>query len=295
MELRNLRHVVALARCCNYIKASEELGLSQSALTRSIQTTERQLGVRLFDRDRGGVHLTQAGSVFVERARALLAEADNLQTVMKQTSSAEEGTVCFGIESLPARALLPATLAGSIKDAPNLRTHVLIRSIEALWGLLTSGDIEFFVSAEGRVPENAQTQVTRLGSFPLSLLVRSGHPALSSPAKGASFPLLLSGEAGDFASLPADLRPWVMGPRHIIEDYDLLGKITHSSDAVLVSSSIAMEAEIREGHLVELHSKTRRGAILIPIAMYHLTRRTLSPGADRLKTALIRQMRDIPR
>ena len=65
IELRSLRHVVVLSRLLSYTKAAQELCMTQSALSRSIQTTEEQLKARLFDRDRGGVHLTTLGRTFV--------------------------------------------------------------------------------------------------------------------------------------------------------------------------------------------------------------------------------------
>lgn len=288
-ELRNLRHVTVLAEKLNYIRAGEALGLSQSALTRSVQATERELGVRLFDRDRGGVRLTRAGLVFVARAQALLADAERLAAVMQRTANAEEGELQFGIEPLPARALLPAVLSDALGRSPNLRNQALIRSIEALWDLLKRGDIEFFISAEGRIADEPPAKVVRLGHFPLSILVRSGHPILGDEPQPSRFPVLLAGEAGEFEHLPPDLQALVSGPRHIVEDYDLLAKLTQATDAVLVASSVALKQEIAEGSIREVHAHGCSPP-QIPIVMYSLDRRSLSPGAIKLARAFQLQM-----
>ena len=49
MDLRRLKHVVVLAKLLSYTKAAEELCITQSALSRSIQALEKQANVKLFD------------------------------------------------------------------------------------------------------------------------------------------------------------------------------------------------------------------------------------------------------
>ena len=78
MDLRQLRHAVTLGKLLNYTKAAQELGLTQSALSRSIQAIEERVQVRLFDRDRGGVRLTELGRLYIARANTLLREAEEL-------------------------------------------------------------------------------------------------------------------------------------------------------------------------------------------------------------------------
>lgn len=295
MEIRNLRHVVALANRLNYVQAGEDLGLSQSALTRSIQATERKIGQRLFDRDRSGVRLTPQGRHFLERARALIGGMDDLEKAMEQTASAEQGEVSFGIEPLPARALLQGVLSTSLSRSPNLKTRVLIRSIEALWEMLVSGEIEFFVGAQKRLPWNPPPKVTRLGVFPLSLLVRSGHPALDQRQPLDAYPVLLAGDAGQFEYLPPSLRTLISGPRHIIEDYGLLGRLVEDSDAILIASTAAVPQEINDGRICELLPTEIYEPADIQIAMYSLERRSLSPGAIKLRYALQKQMQHLTR
>src|ERR1700761_721205 len=108
IDLRSLRHVVVLSRLRSYTKAAQELCLTQSALTRSIQAVERHANARLFDRDPGGVRPTVIGRAFVERAAALLREADDLEQMMRRATNADVGEVSFGMGPLAAQALLPA-------------------------------------------------------------------------------------------------------------------------------------------------------------------------------------------
>jgi DNA-binding transcriptional LysR family regulator len=277
MDLRSLRYIVVLGRKLSYTKAAEELGLSQSALSRSIQAIEQRAGVRLFDRDRGGVHLTTIGRDFVERAAALLREADELDQVLRRAGTGAQGKIAFGMAPLPAAVLAPAALSEALASTPDLRSHVYVRSTEALLSLLTREEIEFLVCSEQQVPETAPVEATPLGMFPISLLVRAGHPLLAGGAARDQFPLIVS------APFERHAQDAAVGEPHIIlEDHGALMRITEASDAVWLSSSFAAADEIVQGRIRELPSPPGRER-QFPIVMCSLDRRSLSPAALRLR------------
>jgi DNA-binding transcriptional LysR family regulator len=79
IELRHLRVLVAIAEAGSVTKAAGALGLAPAALTAQLQRIERNLGGRLFDRDRHGTHPTVLGDHVLARARVLLPAAKELQ------------------------------------------------------------------------------------------------------------------------------------------------------------------------------------------------------------------------
>lgn len=280
LELRSLRHLAALARHLNYARAAEELGISQPTLSRSIQALERHLGARLFDRDRGGVGLTPQGRLVAERAGVLLADAEELERQSRLSAAGEAGRIRFGMAPMPARALLSAALADRIAAAPDVVNEVVVRDVQALWGLLSAGEIEFFVSQDGLLADVSTARVDLLGHFPLCLIVRAGHPLLEGLGEGERYPVVRSSWAG--LPLPPEALPHVRGAPNVIEDFGVLARVTETSDALWFSSAYAVAEELKARRLCELPGTSAQSVRLV---MYTLARRSLSPLAKALAAA----------
>jgi DNA-binding transcriptional LysR family regulator len=288
IDLRSLRHLVALARRLSYVRAAEDLGITQPTLTRSIQALERQLQARLFDRDRGQVSLTPQGRETADRAAILLADAEALEASAKASGRGESGRIRFGLAPMPASALLPVVLADRLARTPQVINEVVVRDVEALWAMLVSGEIEFFVSPNPPLHELSQVRAEVLGTFPLSLIVRAGHPLLAGQT-GGPYPLLRSSWTG--ISIPDGITPHVLTRPNVIEDFGALGRLTETTDAIWLAAAYAIPEQIAAGSLVEL----LRAPLDVDIVAYSLRRRTRSPLALSTIKAFEAQVRELDR
>jgi DNA-binding transcriptional LysR family regulator len=291
LDLRQLSYLVALDRRRSFARAAEDLGLSQSALSRAIQALEKRLGMRLFDRDRAGVFPTELGREIAAMANDLIAAADDIerQAVLMQRGS--KGRLRFGMAPLPAHTLLAPVLADRITSTPDLANDVIVRNVEDLWPLLLAGEIEFFVSAEGLVPDNQAIREELLGEFPVTLVVRAGHPLLERPPgemDTLAFPLILSSRAGLLA--PDDLHRMARGTAHVIEDFASLVTITQTTDAIWSSSHFAVISEIVAGRLCALPYPGGNAPRAMRMMIYSSARRSVSPAARALRAALQRTL-----
>ena len=285
MDLRRLKHVVVLAKLLSYTKAAEELCITQSALSRSIQALEKQANVKLFDRDRSGVYLTAVGRDFVKRASQLLRDADDLERSLHRSASAEIGEVAFGIGPLAAQALLTHALPQLFANKPELHSNIMVRNIDALLPALLKEEIELLVSAENERMQSLPLQSEFLGSFPLSLIVRSGHPLLRAGKKNhpVDYPLLSPGSVGSIHHWPNYWKGYLNGPHHIVDDYGVAARITELTDAIWLSSTLAAMPDIKAGRFCEIVAPGGEKPLTSKLMMYSLNRRTLSPGALLLK------------
>ena len=288
IDLRGLRHLVALGRHLSYVRAADDLGITQPTLTRSIQALERRLQIRLFDRDRGQVSLTPPGRQIAERAAILLADAEALEASAKASGRGESGRIRFGLAPMPASALLPKVLADRLTRTPAVVNEVVVRDVEALWAMLTSGEIEFFISPNPPLHELSQVRAEVLGSFPLSLIVRAGHPALEAGESGP-YPLLRSSWTG--ISIPETITPHVLTRPNVIEDFSVLADLTARTDSIWLASAFAIPDQIAAGSLVEL----LRAPLDVDVVAYSLRRRTRSPLALSTIKAFETQMRQLVR
>jgi DNA-binding transcriptional LysR family regulator len=97
MELRQLRYFIAVAEHLSYSKAAAELHISVSPLSRQIRQLEEEFDVRLLERDRRRVALTDAGTLFLQDAKLLISQTARVSDHLRQAKKGEAGTVRIGI------------------------------------------------------------------------------------------------------------------------------------------------------------------------------------------------------
>jgi DNA-binding transcriptional LysR family regulator len=94
LDLRLVRYFTAVATCRHFGRAAADLHVAQPSLSRQIRRLEAQLGARLLDRTPQGTRLTEAGEVFLPRARALLRSA--AQAAAATRAAAEPTRITIG-------------------------------------------------------------------------------------------------------------------------------------------------------------------------------------------------------
>ena len=89
MELRQVRYFLAVAESRHFGRAAEQLHVVQPAVSQQISRLERELGVRLLDRNTRNVSLTTAGSAFLDPAREIIAAAERAAGAARQARAGD--------------------------------------------------------------------------------------------------------------------------------------------------------------------------------------------------------------
>jgi len=176
MDLRRWAHVVAVADCRSFVRAAEQVHLSQPALTRSIQAAEAELGLVLFDRRSNDVAATPAGEFVVARARKLVFDGRCVERDVDLYRDRSLGDVAFGVGPFPAATFLAPLLAAVHRQHPAIAVRVDVANWERLVEKLLQEEIEFFVADTRDLPPNPLVQVRPLAPEPGGFYVRQAHP-----------------------------------------------------------------------------------------------------------------------
>ena len=124
MELRHLRYFVAVAEELNFTRAAVRLRLAQPSLTRQVHNLEEELGVRLLDRTRNQVSLTEEGVRFLVDAKRLVALSLESVSAVQRFSRGESGQLNLGYLFKFNFDLLPATLTTFYQAFPDIAVNL---------------------------------------------------------------------------------------------------------------------------------------------------------------------------
>jgi DNA-binding transcriptional LysR family regulator len=110
MDLRQLRYFVAVAEERHFGRAAQRLHMSQPPLSMQIKALERELGIGLLERTSRRVALTDAGRVFLERAKAILGAVEQAREVARGAERGLQGRLEVGFISSASLSLLPPSI-----------------------------------------------------------------------------------------------------------------------------------------------------------------------------------------
>jgi DNA-binding transcriptional LysR family regulator len=142
MEIQHVRHFIAAADLGNMTRAAEMLGIAQPALSQSLRRMEEKLGVKLFDRSRRGITLSEAGAAIIDELREAVMRIDQASVRAQQVAQGVAGTLTVGFTVSAVYQVLPRALQLLSKEAPNVR--VVLREMPNLQQAqaLDRGDID---------------------------------------------------------------------------------------------------------------------------------------------------------
>lgn len=145
MNSRQLQYAILLSQVRNFSQVAEQLDISQPALSKQILNLEKELGVRLFNRDTLPLTLTPAGEYFVREAKELLYKEDQVLRTMDRFRSGEEGLLTIGISPFRSLYLLQDVIKKLRQQYPSVKICLKEESSDKLRADAAEGKYDFAV------------------------------------------------------------------------------------------------------------------------------------------------------
>ncbi|WP_170772845.1 hydrogen peroxide-inducible genes activator [Ruegeria lacuscaerulensis] len=156
--LRQLEYIVTVSRLGRFGLAADVLNVSQPSLSAQIATVEQELGLRIFERDRGGVQVTARGEEFIARAQKILAEVQDLRHAMTNDTPVG-GRLRLGVLPSIGPYLLPQVIKTVHQERPGLRIVVREENTRDLEQGLKSGRFDMIISTPEDHPNTLQQRL----------------------------------------------------------------------------------------------------------------------------------------
>lgn len=183
MELRHLRYFIAVAEELHFGRAAASLGISQPPLSQQIQALEQELGARLFERTNRRVALSEAGRLFLDEARVVLAQVDKAADVARRAQLGELGELKIGFtSSAPFNSSIPKAIYAFRQAYPAVHLELLEMSSRDVVAAVDDESIEIGLIRPFALPESVDA--LELFREPLVAVVSSAHPLATANARG---------------------------------------------------------------------------------------------------------------
>ncbi|MCG9628672.1 HTH-type transcriptional regulator CynR [Vibrio mediterranei] len=174
MDIKQLKHFLAVAEHQNFTRAAQAVAIAQPALSISIKKFEQQLGVQLFSRVDKQVMLTQEGRVLLPHAQKVLRQIDDASLAIDEMKGLLKGEVRLGTPSMMGSYFFPEIVMAFKSAYPNLKMTVIEAGTQDIRKMLLHGDIDLGVIRNTDVPDDLE--VDQIFRSEMVAVVSQNHP-----------------------------------------------------------------------------------------------------------------------
>ena len=267
VELGQLEAFVQVANHRSFSRAAEALFLTQPSVTARIQSLERELSTRLFERSGRGVSLTDSGRAFLPHAKRALTSVQEGTDAIDAVRHGESGNIRIGASSSIATYVLPRLLSEFRTERPRVHVSLSTGTSEEVIDQLLGNEVHVSIC---RLTPHPQIHSIYLYSDDLTMAVAPAHPFARrgrvSVDEAGKEPFLFFERDSSYYRLISNmfLRAGVV-PESVMEldSIETTKRMVEAGLGVAIFPVVAVERDLAEGSLVrveiaELEQPTRR-------------------------------------
>ena len=238
LETKRLRYIVEVSKSGSITTAAETLSITQSALSQNIAEVEDVLGVKLFNRLPRGVLLTEAGEIFVARAKSILYEVDELFTNVLESQQLVTGRLKIGVTPAGFIAHLRSAITDIATEYPGIAIETVSGSADQLCPMLVHGEVNLVVGMTSTLSRWKELQIKQMAPLHVAILVRKNHPLtlLENPTEQdlLKYPVIGTNSQTVVSSIIAPIyarngMPYL--PRYLTDDPEVNLRLVTTTDA----------------------------------------------------------------
>lgn len=174
MNLQQIKYFLVLARELHYWNTAAKMNITQSALTRQIQSLENELGLLLFERNKRNVKLTPAGKFLKDKWEIELNEIEYIHQFAKQIHLGESGTIKIAHPDSISASIMPDILASISQEYPNLQIELVQVVYENQQAFLRDYKIDLAITRD--INNMSGIKSKKIYTDHLALVVPENHP-----------------------------------------------------------------------------------------------------------------------
>ena len=283
-----LLHCVSSRRTPRARAGSYAIRVGQPTLSRNIQEIERRIETQLFRRGTGGVVPTDAGEIFMEHAREVVARAADLNREMELLGGLEKGELKIGAGAYDSAMMVDRAVIGLLRAYPAIRLQIHTDNREKLLPLLRKRELDLAVIGLGEIKVEPEMHIARLidiratSSFERTSIsrVKRGthspeHPAVSWGSDRAGYHSCLEAISRQQVGRQGESAQAKSFPAIACESVAMMKMIVAETEAVGLLPLNTVMAEVQDGQLVVLSLVPP--FLKVELGIVRLAHRRLSP------------------
>ncbi|GBF32523.1 transcriptional regulator, LysR family [Desulfocucumis palustris] len=175
MNIHYLRYFISVAENLNFSKAASKLYIAQPGLSQGIANLEKQIGVKLFERDRRSVQLTEAGAIFLDDAIEIVKKYDEAVDKVHQVSTSSHLFLTIGFLPSLGKVLLPQWIYAFSKEYPTITLSVKQFTMGTLHLALEDGSVDIGYTRSFGLKSTSGYMFKKVSNDSISVIIRSDH------------------------------------------------------------------------------------------------------------------------
>ncbi|PKF62251.1 LysR family transcriptional regulator [Psychromonas sp. psych-6C06] len=172
----DLSVIETVARRGSFSSAADELHKVPSAISYNVKLIEDKLGVLLFERLHRKVKLTAAGEYFVQQARVLLKQMDEVKTQTQRVANGWQSSVSIALDNVVREASVNQLVEDFYQQFPDIELLLTMEVFNGVWDALVDARADIAIGATSAIPITGGVAYRSMGELSWDFVVSTNHP-----------------------------------------------------------------------------------------------------------------------